>query len=404
MATTESSAPPWREVYLGGSAETERETFERLARTLMQVQLTTTRAAARSGVPQAVDRAFHAKVDAGAGRRRAAVRGPPTCPRTCAPGFAQPGAAYPTTVRFSNAAGAGRRDDASPTCAGVALRVQVSPEESHDLLATNYPVSHARDARQFVEFAAATAGGRLARLLGLLRLVRLFGPPGDGADAAQRPDRTAGAPVGSVASRRTGAGEPMRWGPTWRCATCSVRSRAPPRRRRRRRTTPTTSRTEARPTGLRPVRRASSSASSATSTRRRRRSRTPAVEWTETVSPPVPVAVLTLPQGDLTAVDALAAARRHRRARRSTRGTRPRSSARSATSTAPARRPTTPAPRTGSATAGRRARRCATVLVGGAARGRLRASSTAASSGTGSRCGSACSTSTRSATSCGSRT
>ena len=33
------------------------------------------------------------------------------------------------------------------------------------------------------------------------------------------------------------------------------------------------------------------------------------VEWTERVSPPEPVAVLTLPQGDITTVDALAQAR-----------------------------------------------------------------------------------------------
>ena len=64
-------------------------------------------------------------------------------------------------VRFSNAAGTGQ-PDTKPDLRGVALRVQVSPEESHDLLMTNFPVSHARNARQFVEFAKATAGS-LAR-------------------------------------------------------------------------------------------------------------------------------------------------------------------------------------------------------------------------------------------------
>src|SRR5208283_3219569 len=87
-------------------------------------------------------------------------------------GFAQPGRTYPTIVRFSNAAGTGQ-SDAAPDLRGVALRVQVSAEESHDLLMTNFPVSHARDAREFVEFAKATAGGRLAQLLGVLRLIRL---------------------------------------------------------------------------------------------------------------------------------------------------------------------------------------------------------------------------------------
>ena len=43
---------------------------------------------------------------------------------------------------------------------GIAVRVAVSAEESHDLLATNWPVSHAKDAREFVAFAKAMAGAR----------------------------------------------------------------------------------------------------------------------------------------------------------------------------------------------------------------------------------------------------
>ncbi len=60
-------------------------------------------------------------------------------------------------VRFSNASGTGQ-PDTKPDLRGMAVRVQVSPEESHDLLATNFPVSHARNARQFVEFLKATTG------------------------------------------------------------------------------------------------------------------------------------------------------------------------------------------------------------------------------------------------------
>lgn len=72
-------------------------------------------------------------------------------------GFARPGAEYPAVVRLSNASGI-RQGDGSPDLHGAAVRVQVSDEESHDLLATGHPVSHARDAREFVAFAKAMAG------------------------------------------------------------------------------------------------------------------------------------------------------------------------------------------------------------------------------------------------------
>ena len=120
-----------------------------------------------------MDRAFHAKSTLATGQAELTFL---DLPGDLRHGFAQPGRTYPAIVRFSNAAGTGQ-SDAAPDLRGVALRVQVSPEvaESHDLLMTNFPVSHARDAREFVEFAKATAGGRLAQLLGVLRLIRLFG-------------------------------------------------------------------------------------------------------------------------------------------------------------------------------------------------------------------------------------
>ena len=59
---------------------------------------------------------------------------------------------------------------------GVALRIKVSDSEQHDLLATNFPVSHARNAKQFVAFAKATAGGTLSRLCGIVGLAFKFGP------------------------------------------------------------------------------------------------------------------------------------------------------------------------------------------------------------------------------------
>ena len=47
--------------------------------------------------------------------------------------------------------------------------------EQHDLLATNWPVPHARDARQFVLFAHAVSGGALSKASGLAHLTRQLG-------------------------------------------------------------------------------------------------------------------------------------------------------------------------------------------------------------------------------------
>jgi hypothetical protein len=164
-------AATWRETPIGGSDEAERVEFERLAREIMRVQLTNAKTAGKGGVPHGVDRAFHARSTLAV---EAAELRFLELPPELEAGFARSGAAYRTTVRFSNANGVAKPDSA-PDLRGVALRVHVSDEESHDLLMTNFPVSHARDARQFVEFARATAGGPLQVARGVLRLLRLFG-------------------------------------------------------------------------------------------------------------------------------------------------------------------------------------------------------------------------------------
>lgn len=165
----------WKETMAGGSPEAERAEFDALARDIMLVQLKNAKTASAHGVPHGVDRAFHAKSTLATGQAELTFL---DLPGGLSHGFAQPGRTYPAIARFSNAAGTGQ-SDAAPDLRGVALRIQVSPAggaaESHDLLMTNFPVSHARDAREFVEFAKATAGGRLAQLLGVARLIRLFG-------------------------------------------------------------------------------------------------------------------------------------------------------------------------------------------------------------------------------------
>ncbi|MEV6954846.1 peroxidase family protein [Streptomyces sp. NPDC051183] len=139
------------ERYVGGSPEAERLLFERLARDLLRVQLKVKK---RSGAP-ALGRTFHAKAVLGVENAR--LKFHDDLPEALRAGFAQPGAAYPVTVRLSNASGA-RQPDSAPDLRGAALRVDVGNNETHDLLMTSFPVSHARDASEFVAFAKAMAG------------------------------------------------------------------------------------------------------------------------------------------------------------------------------------------------------------------------------------------------------
>ncbi|GAB2828406.1 hypothetical protein GCM10022221_28530 [Actinocorallia aurea] len=139
------------ERYIGGSPEIERAKFEDLARDLMRVQV---RIRKRAGAAH-VARTFHAKAILAV--EDAMLAFVPDLPEDLHTGFAEPGARYPVTVRLSNASGA-RQPDFAPDLRGAALRVHAGPGETHDLLMTNHPVSHARDAREFVAFARVMAG------------------------------------------------------------------------------------------------------------------------------------------------------------------------------------------------------------------------------------------------------
>ena len=93
----------WREEYEGGSPEAERLVFERLARDIMLVQLKTRK---RSG--GAIARTFHAKSVLAVAS--ATLRFDDELPGPLRVGHARPGAAYETTVRFSNASSAPQAD------------------------------------------------------------------------------------------------------------------------------------------------------------------------------------------------------------------------------------------------------------------------------------------------------
>jgi Animal haem peroxidase/Catalase len=160
----------WRETYKGGSAEAERKEFLELAEIMMAAQLKS-KAAADSLVP--INRAFHAKAIAAFAGARLRFAG--DLAEDLQVGFAQPGAEYPVALRFSNAASTLKSDD-EDDLRGLAIRVQVSETEQHDLLATNWPVPHANDAREFVLFAHAVAGGTLSRVWGIARMFFVLGP------------------------------------------------------------------------------------------------------------------------------------------------------------------------------------------------------------------------------------
>lgn len=159
-------AVAWFEVYAGGSAEADHVEFAALAKRIMRVQERVRRRAKAAGIA----RAFHAKPLLAVDHATLRFRDDLAVDLTV--GYARPGAAYPTIVRFSNANGAAQGDHVRDL-RGVALRVQAGDQGLHELLLTNFPVSHARNAEQFVACAEAMAG---SRVLGLVRVALAQGP------------------------------------------------------------------------------------------------------------------------------------------------------------------------------------------------------------------------------------
>jgi hypothetical protein len=143
--------PPWREIYQGGSPEAEQEHFRQLAATIVDVQRENQQ---NSGAP-VPRRTFHAKIVVGVDNAEVAVVD--DLPAELTAGHFTPGAQLPVTVRLSNASGTVRSDSA-PDLRGAALKIALPGGGEHDLLMTSYPVSHARNADQFVAVAQIGAG------------------------------------------------------------------------------------------------------------------------------------------------------------------------------------------------------------------------------------------------------
>ena len=276
------------ERYACGSPEFERRIFDRIARDLMMVQLKTKK---RSGA-RTVDRAFHAK--GAPGVEDARLRFLPDLPEDLRVGFAQPGAEYPVIVRFSNASGLRQPDyQARPARRGAA-HPGVAARRPHDLLATNFPVSHARE-RRSVRRVRQGHGGRRHRLAQGLRRCRQAAP--EVGLGRRDPDACATSAAGTgreVRSLATGDVLEPRAHAVGRGAGRALPAAARAGRRRplpRRRPTPITcatswrtrlSRAGRRLRTVRPALRRSESA---------RRSRTRPSNGPRGLAPPVPVAI-----------------------------------------------------------------------------------------------------------------
>jgi hypothetical protein len=299
---TRPAGTGWAEAYYGGSPEAERAEFAALAATIMSAQAIAQKKASAHGVPHRAARTLHAK--ATLALEDAELQFREDLPEDLQHGFAKPGATYRTIARFSNAANTGE-PDFKPDLRGVALRVQVAEDTVHDLLMTNFPVSHARNGRQFVEFARATAGSTVAQLIGIPRLVRRFG--------AREPIRmfcnvlkARRHQPGSVFTETYWSRGALRWGPD--LAVRYLLRPVPD--------TPTTAPSKTDPAYLSADAAGRLAAGPVRMQLCIQRYRDPAytpiedtaVEWTEQNAPAEPVAVLTVGRRDITSPEAQSAA------------------------------------------------------------------------------------------------
>lgn len=199
---------PWPgEVYSGGTPEAEAREFARMALEIMGMQERLRSGFAKHVARAPIRHAFHAKATLAA--RARLVFG--DVPEDLQVGYAQPGAQYQVSVRFSNASGAPAADGVRDL-RGVALRIEVDATTSVDLLATNWPVSHARDAYQFVEFAKFAAARGAGRVLRLGTLLRRFGVRQTWRMLATVRAATR-RPVGSIATQTYWSRGACTWGP-----------------------------------------------------------------------------------------------------------------------------------------------------------------------------------------------
>ena len=158
----------WREVYVGGSPDTERTIVHGFIDQIKQVQVKNK----EKGEASAIERASHAKILAGV--TNAEFRISSAILRELQIGPFQPNKAYKAAVRLSNASGIAQADTAKDL-RGAAIKVTTDEGVVHDFLMTNADPNHARNAQQFMKIAVAAAKAR-SRLGSVLRLLFALGP------------------------------------------------------------------------------------------------------------------------------------------------------------------------------------------------------------------------------------
>ncbi|MET0679143.1 MAG: hypothetical protein ABW175_25365 [Bradyrhizobium sp.] len=159
-------ATDWREVYDGGSPEAENESFLHFADMLGGIQEATRRKAGWDH-PR---RTLHARQTIGIEDARLIVHA--NMPARFRQGHFAEAQSLAAVLRFSNAS-ATCQPDSTPDMRGIAIRLTLPSGGIHDLLMTSFPVSHARNARQFVDFAVIASSCDRTTLVP--RLVAHFG-------------------------------------------------------------------------------------------------------------------------------------------------------------------------------------------------------------------------------------
>ena len=131
----------WRDAikFLGGSQEKEEELIQEMAQQIRQV--VENYRDENQGVRR---RPQHAKMIAGV--RDAVFVVSPDIPEDLSLDFLKPRESYRAAVRFSNAAGFIRADDAEPDLRGAAIKIRLPEGMEQDFLMTNAKEHHAKDA------------------------------------------------------------------------------------------------------------------------------------------------------------------------------------------------------------------------------------------------------------------
>lgn len=143
----------WVERFLGGSPSAEAAFIAQAMDDIHVVQ----RRNQKTGNTKSAARAFHAKIQAGIANAEFVIAD--AIPAELRSGIFTPGRRYPARLRLSNASGV-IQPDTKGDLRGLAVEVQTDEGVQH-FLGTNGAGSHARNARQFIEFAKAASGSKL---------------------------------------------------------------------------------------------------------------------------------------------------------------------------------------------------------------------------------------------------